>query len=84
METENRYIRLPFQSLSVEGCVDRKVEVLKEFLESSTIHGLSYISTATVGNLKYEIGTNIVIRGLTRWYSINQICLLYTSDAADE
>ena len=42
-------------------------EVLKEFLESSTIHGLSYISTAKVGELNlhtFKIGMIIIIRGL--------------------
>ena len=50
-ETENRYSRFPFQNVSVEVFVLRMMEVLKEFLESSTIHGLFYISTAKVSPL---------------------------------
>ena len=45
-ETENRYCKT--KSASVEVFEGRSMEVLREFLESSTIHGLSYISTAKV------------------------------------
>ena len=45
-ETENRYCKT--KSVPVEVFEGRPMEVLREFLESSTIHGLSYISTAKV------------------------------------
>ena len=34
------------------------MEVLREFLESSTIHGLTYISTAKVRNIVYPYTTD--------------------------
>ena len=54
-------------TISVEVFVEKMMEVLKEFLESSTIHGLSYISTAKVRNLKYDNGMIFFIRCLTKW-----------------
>ena len=39
---------LLFKNVSVQVAVERVMEVLKEFLETSTIHGLLYISTAKV------------------------------------
>ena len=41
---------LLFKSLSVHVAVERKMEVLREFLETSTIHGLFYISNAKVSH----------------------------------
>ena len=38
----------------VKVFVERMVEVLSEFLESSTIHGLFYISTAKVSLLSSD------------------------------
>ena len=38
------------------------MEVLQEFLESSTIHGLAYISTSKVGGLKETISTKRVLQ----------------------
>ena len=39
---------LLFKNVSVQVAVERVMEVLKEFLETSTIHGLFYISAAKV------------------------------------
>ena len=39
---------LLFKSVSVKVVVERAMEVLREFLETSTIHGLSHTSTAKV------------------------------------
>ena len=54
---------LLFKNVSVQVAVERVMEVLKEFLETSTIHGLLYISTAKVsfpfGNHLFK-KTNIV------------------------
>ena len=41
---------LLFKSVSVQVYVERVMEVLKEFLETSTIHGLFYISNAKVSH----------------------------------
>ena len=68
-ETENRYCKT--KSVPVEVFEGRPMEVLREFLESSTIHGLSYISTA-------KVSQPITTQAACMIYYIKYMTLIYT------